>query len=282
MVGFATTRAAEVAIAGFLGSAVLALYTVSAKAVTALSELLIQGTTRVAFPAFARLQGDLVQFRAAYYAGLRLTTAVAMPTFAGLAVLSPDLAPLLFGPQWSGAGNTMAILSLFGILASIGSYTIAAINGLGHPQANLRLDLVNALAAICAVSLAAPWGLEAAAAAHVGRAYLLWPLRYRILCRLAGVTFADLWRAVHGSVIAAVLMCVALVSLRPALASVTGAWRVGILVVAGMAVYFCALAILSPATLRLGLRLLGAMRAAEAKPFDGLPPPSPSEPPGKT
>jgi O-antigen/teichoic acid export membrane protein len=257
LVNFANARAADLFIGSLLGKAALGLYAVSWRIVIVLLQLFVGATSRVAFSSLARLQGDVSEFRRAYYAGVQLTAAIAIPIFVGLSMLGPDLVSLMLGAQWERAGNLVRILAFIGVLATFGSYNSIALSSLGRPDTNLRLDVLNAAATVLAVGLAWPWGVEAVALAFVARAHVLVPIRYAALGRISGVTFPGLWRVVSGSTVSTAAMAGVLTLIR-ATNSTTGSpyADVALLMVAGAVTYMITLTLVSRDTVRLATRVL--------------------------
>ena len=259
LVNLANTKAASFAIAIALEKQALGLYTVAARVETTLSGLLVNTITQVSLATLSRFQGDLARFRRIYFAGVRLTAAFAVPAFLGVAVLATEIVSSILGPQWIDAAPVISILALLGIVSSVGGFNVAAIASLGYPQYNFRLDALNAVVTLLAVIVALPWGLLGVAVAFVGRAYLLWPLRYLVLRRLCGVTFRELGSALWGILTSTAVMAACLVWLRSQDTGVGPYMHLALLVLAGTAVYLVSLAILARPTLREGV---GVGRAA--------------------
>lgn len=267
LVNFANTRAADFLIGIMLGKHALGLYSVSSKVQTALTDLLIHTITRVSLATLSRFQGDLESFRRTYYAGVRLTAAIAVPTFVGVAALAPDIAEVVFGQQWAHAGPIIAILALLGIVTAVGSFNVTAISSLGYPQYNLRLDALNAVVTLIAVMISSPWGLKAVAIAFVGRAYLLWPLRYLVLRRLSGVTFSQLGSATWGIMASASLMAASMLWLRTQDLGLEQSFRLVLLIGLGAVIYITALTAFTPGTVRQGIDLARAALAGSSKQY---------------
>lgn len=272
LVNFANDRAADFAIAHILGKSALGFYTVAGRISSLVSTLVVQSTATVAFSTFAKLQEDPPRFARAYYSAVGLTSVIALPAFVGLSVLSPEIVAALLGEKWADTAPLMRIVSLLGIVTSIGSYTVAALAGLGRPAWNFRLDLLNALVTISlivAVGLL-DGGIEAIVWAFVGRAFVLWPIRYALLTRIAPVTFAGLGRAVAGPAIACIVMAAGLTAMRRLIglfdlsgllpSAVFSLVLLGLMVFAGASMYLLALRVTAPAAIRRLRDLLSGVR----------------------
>ena len=80
------------------------------------------GLSRVLFPAFSRIQDDLVKVREAYLSAMRTSGAVIVPAAAGAAVAAPELVEFLLGPQWTTAADLVPALSAAAAFAFLGHY----------------------------------------------------------------------------------------------------------------------------------------------------------------
>ncbi len=255
LVNLANIRTAHIMIALVLDKRALGLYSVAAQIEGALSGLLINTVTRVSLATLSRFQGNLPMFRRVYFAGVRLTAAFGVPAFVGVAALAPDITVCFLGPQWTEAAPIVSILALLGVVSSVGAFNVTAIASLGFPRYNFQLDALNAAFTVCAIAVALPWGLTGVAFAFVARAYLLWPVRFLVLRRLCGVTFRELGASLWGIVVSAGAMA-ALITWMRGFDLGFGAWsKLAGLTVVGALSYAACLAVLSPSTLREGMRL---------------------------
>jgi len=75
----------------------------------------------VVFPALASIQDDQERLRAVWLRGKRLALAIMAPGFLALAVVGPDLVPLVFGPKWNDSIPVLQLLCLAGLAYSIGT-----------------------------------------------------------------------------------------------------------------------------------------------------------------
>ena len=120
----------------------------------------------------------------------RLTGLVAFPFFTGLAVLATPMLGLIFGEKWLAAAPVLTVMALMGIYVSINrvqmSFCLAA--GRAGAITLLAWAVVGLGAVLCWFT--SPYGLVPVAAALVGAHYLLWPLYFRIVARIAGMSAA--------------------------------------------------------------------------------------------
>jgi O-antigen/teichoic acid export membrane protein len=113
----------------------------------------------VALPAYAKLQADLVQARAAFFDTLRLLSLVGFPLAAGIALIAPEFVRIVLGPAWLDAIVLMQILAIYGALHGI-DFKKPLVLALGRPDLDAKVDMIRLLTlAALLVPAALTWGL---------------------------------------------------------------------------------------------------------------------------
>ena len=127
----------QLLIGRFLGTVQLGLYYNASRLQTLATGLLIGSYSQVSMPALSRLQDDLPRFRAAFIKTCRFICLVALPAFAGMAVMAPDLIPVVLGDQWLGSVPVLQILALVGLV-----HAIQYVNGAAMMAGRLRVFFI--------------------------------------------------------------------------------------------------------------------------------------------
>ena len=182
--GFFNNRADDLLIGYFLGTTALGYYSVAYRILTVMTELLVSTSSRVALPAFSRLQHEPDRFRNAFYSATRLTSAIAFPIFLGAATLAPELIQLLFGSQWQPSIPVMQILSFVGLLRSVTYFKGAIFMAMGKPDWHLKINLFSTTLNLIGFSIAVRWGIVAVAAAYLMRACIVFPVSQAVVSKL--------------------------------------------------------------------------------------------------
>ena len=99
----------------------------------------------VAFPAYARIQGDTAATRWAFMKSLRLIFLVAAPIFLGLAATAKPLILTLFGPKWGEMAPYVAILGLIMPFLTFQALIGPLNNALGRPDINMKCSLLGVI-----------------------------------------------------------------------------------------------------------------------------------------
>jgi PST family polysaccharide transporter len=173
---------------------------------------------RVAFPAFARLQGNPERMRRGYYQVTRVAGAAILPGYIGLALIAPEMTTLLFGPQWEASGPVAAVLFLIGPVLTVQAFSAAYLQAIGEPGVVLRFRLISTVANVIGFLVAVWFGILAVAAAFVLRGYLLLPLNLAWMSRYGDIPTGEYLRQLRGIAIATAAMAAAVLAVKLLLA----------------------------------------------------------------
>ena len=119
---FADQQAASVLLGLLFGPVAVGLYRIADRVSNTIVTMAMASIQAVSLPEFSRLQDDPAELRKSALTCVRLSSAVSLPTLAGLAVVSPALMATL-GPQWSAAADVLKILSVLGMLMIFAYFT---------------------------------------------------------------------------------------------------------------------------------------------------------------
>ncbi len=157
-------------IARLLSTTSLGLYNVAYNLATVPNTLLLGALQPAFMAAGAKLQDERSRLRAAYLQMLATLLVLAVPAFAVLALLSPDLVRLLYGAAWEGAGPVLAVLFAFMPAYVIWGISTPVLWNTGRPQHEWALQVPLLAAGALGLWWAARHGIVAAA---VGAGLLL-------------------------------------------------------------------------------------------------------------
>lgn len=257
--GFLTRHGDNLFVGAFLGPVALGYYTVAYRVLGVMTELFLGTVNHVAVPTFSRLQADPQATRRAFYAAIRLTQAIALPAFVGVAVLAPEIVAVLFGPRWAASAPVLQALALVGMLHSATYFDRSILFAAGRPGLEFRIELVATIGNLVAFAVAVRWGIVAVAAALAVRHFVLWPVRLVVLHRVAGISpgpYLRLWvRPVIVSGVMAGAMRAIQVVADDALAAPL---PLAATIVGGALIYLAALALLAKDITR---QLIAALRS---------------------
>ncbi|MGF6493025.1 teichuronic acid exporter [Luteibacter sp. 621] len=157
------TRLQAVVIGKLFPARDLGYYTLAQNSQQAPASFVAAVLNRVGLPVLARVKEDRAVLGKALRDGLLTSTLLFMPAMVMLGVLARPAVELVYGPAWLPAAPLLAVLALSTILWPSHVLNLAAINAIGRPALNLRLEFMKKGVAILLLALAAPHGVMAVA-----------------------------------------------------------------------------------------------------------------------
>lgn len=201
-------KADQMAIAVLMGEAALGAYFVAAR----IPEIVIFGVnvaiTTVVFPIFSRISHDSDALVRAYEFTLRSSMMLMAPVAIGIAAISGQIVPLLFGEQWHDSASILAILALGGIPLTLGWTSGNVFKAIGKPHllSIIHVLEVVALTPIIWVTAILSGNLLHVAAAMVASEALSCVVRLVFMSRCGGVGIVQSLRVTLLPIAAAMLM----------------------------------------------------------------------------
>jgi O-antigen/teichoic acid export membrane protein len=209
-----------------LGPAALGLYAFAARLASLPSAGAYKVVFGVAFPVFSKIQTDASRVRSGFLKALGSMGALAAPVGAGLFAVSADLVIVLFGQKWAGMIPAFRILCAGGACMGLYQLVGAIVRGIGRPDLAARATGV--LLAVIAAFLypgIRMWGILGAAGCMTFGAAIAMLYLLAAGSTAAGCGRIDVVRVLAPSVVASVLMAMAVVAARAWLAVPPG-WGV--------------------------------------------------------
>jgi len=117
----------------------------------------------VSFRVLALICEQPERFRKAYQKVVLANCLIAFPIMLGLAVLGPDLIPVVYGQRWTPTILPFQILCISGIFKVLTDYSGSAIQALGRIWGQVARQVVLVAMIVVFVALCSPWGLPGAA-----------------------------------------------------------------------------------------------------------------------
>jgi O-antigen/teichoic acid export membrane protein len=140
----------------------VAAYTLANIPSTNISKLV----SRVMFPLFSKLQGDLPALRQEYARGIRLITSLVVPVSVAIIVLAHEIVSVLYGPRWEPVVLPLQILAVFGLFRALWMLNGYLYNAIGKPHVDFSTSLTRlVLMAAALYPLTVRFGLAGAATA---------------------------------------------------------------------------------------------------------------------
>jgi PST family polysaccharide transporter len=238
LVAFLSRYADKLLVGAVLGVTQLGFYTVAFRLLDTSQAMLINIGRKIAFPALSAVHDDPQRMQRAYLRGSRVSSALTLPAFLGLAAISPELVVVLFGNQWAEAGRVSALLFLVGPAFTLQAFSHVLFMAVGRPDVGFRFRLWLMVVSLAAFVVAVNFGIVAVAVAFVAASYLLLPLNLRWQRVYGGVPTLTFLNQLRGAALATGAMLLAIVALKMAVGSALGqAMLLAAEVVVGAVVY---------------------------------------------
>jgi O-antigen/teichoic acid export membrane protein len=222
----------------------LGIYAVGYRILDSANSLLVGIARKITFPALSRLQHDPERAKRAYFRVTRLSATLILPAYVGLALVAPELIPLVFGAQWTDSGPVAAVLFLVGPAYSFQGFGTSLLMAAGRPDVVLRFRFVNMVTTVIGFAIAVPFGIVAMAISFVIRGYLMVPYQLYLQRRYAGIPSGEYLRRLIVPTTATVAMALAVIGIRLLLDEMAVLPLLAVSVVTGAVVYIAAIVIM--------------------------------------
>ena len=138
---FFTTRGDDAIIGKILGMRELGFYAYAYMIANLPATHVTNILSEVFFPSYSVISGDTEKLRKIYLSVCKFVAYIAIPTGAGIFVLSRELVVLLLGAQWEPVIGPLKILLLFGVTRSLAATTGPVFKAVGKPNIIFYLTL---------------------------------------------------------------------------------------------------------------------------------------------
>ena len=124
--------------AKWLGNEVLGFYSVAMQLASLPSQRISGLVNQVAFPTFARMQGELCKVGDSVLSGARLLSFFSFPVLWGMSSVAPEIVEVILGDKWVLATVPLQALTLIMPLRIVGNFVATAVQGIGRSDIVLR------------------------------------------------------------------------------------------------------------------------------------------------
>lgn len=187
VVGFAANNVDYLIVGYFLGPRALGIYALAFMVANIPTTAISQVLKTAMFPVYTSLRDDrdrmVTLFEDVFVVVWTLSIGAGLIIF----ICAPQYMSLLLGPKWDTIGEPLRILTIFGVLRSIGAVFPPAYKALGRPDMDWKFTLARLLIATPIMILVASSGVNAIAGVHATVALILVPLNAIAFSRVAGV-----------------------------------------------------------------------------------------------
>jgi len=216
VLGFLSRNTDNLLIGVFLGDRPLGIYAVAYRILDTSQKVLVSVSRRLAFPALATLQRDPERMQRAYLKLTRIAGSAILPGYVGFALVAPEMTVFLFGARWTEAGPVSSVLFLIGPVLSLQAFSSSLLTAAGYPRVVFRFRLVSTITNIVGFVLAVQIARSIlwVAVAFAVRGYLLLPWNLSLQRRYGGISIGAYLGQLRGTILATLVMSVAVLALK--------------------------------------------------------------------
>ena len=193
---FLASRGDSAAIGKVLGPVALGVYEMGRRIAELTTREVSTVVSAVTFPAYARVQDDVVRLRRAYFLTVEAVSCVTFPVAAVLLVLAGPLTRVVLGESWLAVASVLPALVAAGSVRALAATGGALYAGTGQPRLDFQMSLVRtALMLALILPLMRLLGVAGAALAVLVGALTTLPFYVGYSTRVLRVTPLHLGRA---------------------------------------------------------------------------------------
>jgi O-antigen/teichoic acid export membrane protein len=194
-VNFFARHADDILIGRYLGASSLGYYRLAYTLMLYPVQRVTGVLARVLFPALAQVQHDHERFRNAYVRTCVAIGAITFPMMLGLMAVAGPFVEVFFGPRWTPVAGLLTILSLVGLVQSIGSTVGLIYMAKGRTALMFRVGMVMSVILVASFLVGLRWGINGVAAAYATASLGVTLPTLRIACRLIDLPVGRLLKA---------------------------------------------------------------------------------------
>ncbi|MGH8059688.1 MAG: lipopolysaccharide biosynthesis protein [Candidatus Entotheonellia bacterium] len=214
-----------------LGTGPLGLYYLAYNLTTLPQTRLVPVITRVLFPALSAVQDDLPRLGMGYARAVRYVSLVTFPLLIGLAILAPEFVLAVFGVRWVEAAPLVRILSIAGLLYSVGTTTGSVLFSRGRADLACWIGIAGAVAMTGCVLVGARYGALGVAVGVATYATISFLPIQLLANRLINLRPGEFLRALVPATFGSLVMAVVLIGAKVGWGAVGGATPLAALLV---------------------------------------------------
>lgn len=234
---FLINQGDDIFVGWLLGASALGFYQVAYRFSNSPATEVTHVISSVTFPAYSRIQDDVVKLRRGYFKTLQLTTILSFPMAFGIVVVAPIFVSVFLGAQWIPMVVVLQLLAVWGLVRSIGATLYPVFQAVGRPDYSTKLQALKlVLIGIFIYPATEAWGINGTAAVLIGAALIENPIADYLAIRQIEGSVSEFVRLLAYPAVGSLVMALGVLVVRDNVAprSIPG---FGLLVITGIGIY---------------------------------------------
>ena len=224
-------------IGRFLGPAALGFYTLAYQIVIFPLTKINPIITRVAFPAFSKIQDDNSRMKGGYCKVVNYISMISFPMLTGMIVVAPEFIRLVYGPKWESSIIILQILCLVGVFKSLVNPIGSVLLAKGRADIGFYWNVFAVIAVSIAVIVGANWGIIGVTIAILILQVPFFFIIQPIVNKLIDLKFSEYFIAIQTPAVCSVIMLAGISALRMIMSNIRTLPLFLIIIVSGMLIY---------------------------------------------
>lgn len=205
----------NVIIGKILGLSALGYYVIAFTLANLPATHLSKVVSRVLFPAYSELQGNLPALQSAFLTVYKIIAIINIPILAGFIFLAPEIVRIIYGEKWLPAADALRILAIFGCFRSFSVLSGYLFNAIGKPNLTFYLNLIRLIFLLALIfPLTERYGLVGASLAVTAPAFLQYVLENYLVGKAIGVNYYQIIKVLMLPVIYSIGMVAVIILLK--------------------------------------------------------------------
>ncbi|MDL0118513.1 lipopolysaccharide biosynthesis protein [Halobacterium salinarum] len=165
--------------------------------------------SRVVFPTLSKLQDDVDRLREGFLRAVQISTTVAFPMAAGIAVVAPQFVLVVLGNQWRPVIPVMQVLAVWGGIRAFGANIGPVYKSTGRPDLEAKIQVFKVIIiALVIYPVAEIFGLIGVSAIIVGSSLLVLPVHLYYILSITEGRLAEVIEIIAYPLVGSVAMAV--------------------------------------------------------------------------
>ncbi|MCU4800378.1 lipopolysaccharide biosynthesis protein [Halobacteria archaeon HArc-gm2] len=205
--------------------------------------------SRVAFPAFSKVQTNIAKLREGYFRTVELSTIIAFPMAAGIIAVTPQFVPIVLGSQWQPVIPIMQLLAIWGALRSFGASIGPVYKSLGRPDVEVKLQAIQTAIIVIGIYPAATnFGLLGVAGVIIVSSITVLPMHLSLVSSFIEADITSITALVIHPVLGSTALFGVVWAIGRYGVPLKGAGKLAALIAVGVVVYLSYMAFIAKAT----------------------------------
>jgi len=250
-----------------LGVTDLGLYTLGYRAPELAIISLPSVISNVAYPAYAKLQDNIMELQRSVRKTVQLVSWVAIPAGIGLAMISSAFILTFYTNKWESAIPVMQLLSLYAMVYTLTYNFGDAYKAMGRPDILNKISISTIAFTIFALWVGAHYGIVGVAWAHLLRVVILLGIQIVIVKRILGIPPMHVLDGIFRALLSAAVMALVMGAISWKLQGSSSALILILQLLAGVVTYlvssFLINRVATISILTLGMKIIGGKPATD-------------------